>query len=73
MIYHRGLLDGWLIIERGDGVHVVPNNDIQFHTIEGNKPCSCKPELWIRNKTLVIVHNSFDGRELVEPLTDLKS
>lgn len=74
MINHRGLLDGWLVIEQNNAVHVVPNNDVRFHMVTQGMGCACEPELWRQAyHTPVVVHSSFDGRELVEPLTTLLS
>lgn len=46
-------------------IHVVPNNDQHEHTEEGYK-CLCNPKLRIENEHLIIIHNSYDGRELYE-------
>lgn len=46
MINHRGLLDGWLVVELNDAVHVVPNNDVRFHMVTQGMGCACEPELW---------------------------
>ena len=74
MINHRGLLDGWLVVELNDAVHVVPNNDVRFHMVTQGMGCACEPELWRGGDgTPVVVHNSIDGRELVEPLTTILS
>ena len=74
MINHRGLLDGWLVVELNDAVHVVPNNDVRFHMVTQGMGCACEPELWRGGDgTPVVVHNSFDGRKLVEPLTTILS
>ena len=74
MINHRGLLDGWLVVELNDAVHVVPNNDVRFHMVTQGMGCACEPELWRGGDgTPVVVHNSFDGRELVEPPTTILS
>ena len=42
-------------------VHVVPLNDILEHSNDSD--CWCDPEVNIVGADLVIVHNSFDGRE----------
>lgn len=73
MIHHRGLLNGWLVIERDDAVHVVPNDDIKFHTVVQGMGCACEPELWQQEGEPVVIHRSYDGRELVEPLTTVLS
>jgi len=47
-----------------DTYHVLPNNDIKNHT--ESYSCSCHPEIQTENGNVIIVHNSFDGREGVE-------
>lgn len=42
--------------------HVYPLNDTKEHDLETSM-CKCWPELKIENGELIIVHNSFDGRE----------
>ena len=44
--------------------HILPNNDLKEHT--ESKNCECKPTVRIINKSMLIVHNSYDGREIVE-------
>ena len=65
-------------IDPNDIFHVYPKNDLQDHNlshyldgvipIEGSRycPCKCNPECKQENNSLIIVHNSFDGREGVE-------
>jgi len=43
--------------------HVVPINDIDEHDTEGNQ-CKCDPEIKILDE--LVIHNAFDGRELIE-------
>lgn len=46
-------------------IHVLPINDINYH-IEDIK-CHCNPKAEeIENGNLIVIHNSFDGRELKE-------
>lgn len=50
-------------------VHVLPINDLREH--EETRDCWCKPRVEFADnvsdlETRVIVHNSLDGRELVE-------
>lgn len=59
--------------------HVYPINDLKFHILnceypEGKTPycpCECKPEWKEEDNALLIVHNSFDGREGVEWVNEL--
>jgi len=46
--------------------HVYPKNDSSTHNLEGIV-CVCKPEVqFFENGNMLIIHNSFDGREKVE-------
>ena len=45
--------------------HILPVNDLEQHTEDST--CKCNPELQIiDNGDMMIVHNSFDKRELKE-------
>lgn len=73
MIHHRGLLSGWVTVKRNGVIHAVPNDDIKIHTIVQGMGCACEPELWQQEDIPVVIHRSYDGRELVEPLTSVLS
>jgi len=45
-----------------DDIHVVPVDDILPHDTEGTD-CWCDPRIEVIGANLLIVHNSFDGRE----------
>jgi hypothetical protein len=45
--------------------HVYPMNDLKPHKLEGLE-CPCKPRTQWVNDNLIVIHNSFDGRELLE-------
>lgn len=47
-----------------DIYHVMPVNDEKEHS-ESYK-CSCQPEVKTEGKNMLVIHNSFDGREGVE-------
>ncbi len=47
--------------------HILPNNDIDEHTEDSTCKCLPKTEL-LENGDLMIVHNSFDRREVIEKL-----
>ncbi len=51
-------------------IHVSPVNDKYPHVLEG-VDCPCNPEISLEGATLIIVHNSFDFREIVEELSEL--
>lgn len=42
--------------------HIVPLEDLLPHTEKGTD-CRCDPRCEVYGAVLVIVHNSFDGRE----------
>lgn len=54
--------------------HVYPRNDLEEHYLEcvypqiGHPycPCKCNPVFKEEDNTIIIVHNSFDGRENFE-------
>ncbi len=46
-------------------IHVYPINDLQEHILIG-VDCPCKPDVEVIGAILVIVHNAFDHREIVE-------
>lgn len=54
-------------------IHVLPQNDLRYHTETRN--CWCEPHLelfidddghLLEDHEAVVVHNSADGRELIE-------
>jgi hypothetical protein len=46
-------------------IHVLPVNDQHEHEEKGYK-CMCNPKLLFENGHLIIIHKSWDGRELRE-------
>lgn len=47
-------------------LHVHPIDDSEEHELEGTQ-CKCNPQVIIEsNSDIIVVHNSFDGREAVE-------
>lgn len=45
-------------------IHVLPRNDLREHS--ASTLCWCKPACDREGAGFVVVHNSMDGRELVE-------
>ena len=45
--------------------HVYPKNDIRPHNIQ-DTTCDCDPKIIEDHGNIIVVHNSFDGREAVE-------
>lgn len=44
--------------------HILPINDIKDHVEQST--CPCEPEVVVEGGDLIIVHNSWDGREGLE-------
>lgn len=51
-------------------MHVYPIKDLASHNLD-NTRCVCKPNIKIENNEIVIIHNSFDRREIGEELSDI--
>jgi abortive infection bacteriophage resistance protein len=49
--------------------HILPINDSDTH--EESTTCKCEPKVINENGNMIIVHNSFDGRELVEEFNSI--
>ncbi len=57
-------------------VHIHPQEDLEPHIIEvcaatngDEQPCSCCPRVELgENDVLMVIHNAFDGREIIEEL-----
>jgi hypothetical protein len=47
-------------------IHILPINDLEKH--EELSTCKCNPKLIEENGELILVHNSFDKREIIERL-----
>jgi hypothetical protein len=51
-------------------INVIPLDDIEEHSASG---CRCKPTVYFVSDRCIIIHNSFDGREIIEKLiSDMK-
>lgn len=52
--------------------HVYPVNDSEPHELEGYH-CKCSPKVEYdqESESIQVVHNSFDGRELVEQAKEI--
>lgn len=51
--------------------NVLPTDDLEKH--EENSTCKCKPRVIFENGEMIVIHNSFDGREHIEKLLDIMS
>lgn len=49
-------------------MNIEPINDLKEHT---GRYCDCKPRYETDGRSLIVVHNSYDGREVQEALNDL--
>lgn len=49
-------------------INVLPINDIYSHLEDS--ACKCNPKVIFENGEMIVVHNSFDGREYKEQLID---
>lgn len=47
--------------------HIYPENDPQEHNLEAAS-CSCIPKIMFEEGDMLIIHNSFDGREILEEI-----
>ena len=53
-------------------LHVHPLNDIKEHdTSDKGNTCHCNPSVKIEAGEMIVIHNSFDGREGVEWTNDI--
>lgn len=49
--------------------HVLPINDLEPH--EETTTCKCDPIVEFINDNILVIHNSFDGREGVEIVNEI--
>ena len=50
-------------------IHVLPIDDLKPH--EESSTCECEPRVEIVEGGMLVVHNSWDGREWVEKANDI--
>jgi hypothetical protein len=50
-------------------INILPTNDIDFH--EENSNCKCLPRILLEYGELIVIHNSFDNRELIEEVNKI--
>lgn len=46
-------------------MHVYPDNDEKEHVTDGTQ-CHCNPAIRLESGNMIVVHNSYDGREYAE-------
>jgi len=49
--------------------HILPVNDLKEHT--ENTTCECEPKIIIGNGEMIVIHNSFDHREIIEDVNQI--
>jgi hypothetical protein len=49
-------------------IHVIPCNDLREH--EYHETCHCRPEVIVENNCKIVIHHSYDKRELREELIE---
>jgi hypothetical protein len=54
----------WEIVEVADERHILPRYDIKRH--QANPKCACGPKREYQGTVVVVIHNSYDGREFRE-------
>ncbi len=52
-------------------IHIHPLNDDEPHDLESTM-CHCGPEIKIEDGEMIVVHNSFDRREIIEEAERIK-
>jgi hypothetical protein len=54
--------------------HVYPLDEEKLHIVSGptsGVDCPCKPRVEMEGGSLIVIHNSFDHREIVEQAIDI--
>jgi len=48
-------------------LHVFPVNDLRPHADSGYD-CECQPSVKLEGDSVLVVHNAFDGRDIIEEI-----
>lgn len=60
---------GWLTLRSLTGdIHILPFGEEEAHTPEA---CICNPKIALEGATLIVTHNAFDLREIVDQALEL--
>jgi hypothetical protein len=51
-------------------IHVYPIGDTKEHDLYSTT-CHCSPKVSFENEEMIVVHNSFDGREIIEEVNKI--
>lgn len=49
--------------------HVLPINDLKEH--EELSTCDCQPKVEFVDGNMLVIHNSYDGREIIEQVNEI--
>lgn len=49
-------------------LHILPINDLKPH--EKSTTCECEPKVIYEDGEMIVIHNSYDGRELFEEINE---
>ena len=49
---------------------IVPNNDIKPHD-DFKTTCECEPKVIFENGEMIVIHNAFDNREIIEQVNKI--
>jgi hypothetical protein len=52
-------------------IHVYPLKDEREHDTGDTTTCWCEPKLDTEGPELIVIHNSMDGRELIEQAEEI--
>ena len=64
LLAHLDIQHG-VVEDISDTMHVTPEGDIREHVTEGDL-CPCLPRIRLEEGARLVVHNSYDGREIGE-------
>lgn len=56
--------------DKNNTLHVVPENDLREHSNDIAIPCPCMPTIERGVGRVLVIHNSWDGREILEHAID---
>jgi len=51
-------------------IHIIPVNDLKPHEEEGTA-CKCEPRVEFLEGGMLVIHNAYDNREIIEKVNDL--
>lgn len=49
--------------------HITPENDTYKH--DESQDCICDPKVEVINNNIVVIHNAFDRREIIEEFNEV--